>query len=1033
MSSEIIPLGAYISRARQANTHAGKLSVLMEMLRNIFGVELEDLLPGIEKKVGSRILGIRGRIDLLYSDVAFEIKVDLDKELDDAKKKLQKYFQALIENNPKERYIGIATDVIKYKAFIPIVKNGKVEDIKEIASMNLSEIPTADAILWLDSYIFSKPKIRPTASDLKFRFGPGSPTYAIAVDILESLWDFVKEEEDVKLRYELWSRNMEIVYGSKPEVKAFIDQTYLVTLVKLIVYLRLSGDPTVTYDKMLKALKGEYFTKYGIMNLIEEDFFSWILHEKIRNKSLELASSIAKELLRYDLAQIDEDFFKEIYQEIVERGQRHRIGEYYTDEWLTELILKEVLDLWWKEHKEPPKILDPACGSGTFLCNAIRMLKEELKQKNWKLSEILNYVVTNIVGIDINPLATTIARANYLIALGELLNVRTGPILIPIYVADSIKLPSITTSLFGNIAVYEYVTNNLHLQMPVNIAKDRSKLNRVITAFKDSIEYYRIKRDNTGAHMVFERALHKIIVGDEFNILKSTLNRILSLIDRGRDSIWIYMLSNAYMPATFCETKFDLIVGNPPWIAMRYIENKEYQDFVKGQFISYELIHSEQVELFTQIELATLFFCRVSDLYLRDDGIISFVMPRSVLTGALHHEEFKKFKKPSMTLHKIFDLKEVSPLFKVPSCVLIAYKGGKTIYPVLARKLSGRLPVKNLKLNEALKHLKAEDYNYQPPQIPQSKSHYYDLIKAGASIYPRCFFFVDFTVHQILGIDVQKPYCKTSEAVIKEAKDRWKNIVIEGNVEKEFIYATVIGEDVFPFRCTFKPVVLPVEPSRNAYTLLDVKELRRRGYIYIADWFEKVQRMWEEKRTDKAKKRFPTILDRLDYNNLLSSQNPNRRYVTLYNSSGTNISSCVVDRRNLPHFKVNNFVIEPKGFVAEVMTMFYETDNEMEAHYLCAVLNSGIVDELIKPIQTEGLYGKRHIIRRPFMFPIPKFDPNNPIHVRLAELSKICHEKASKVKLTKKSVAGKRKEIREALKSEITEINELVSKLLGLS
>jgi hypothetical protein len=113
--------------------------------------------------------------------------------------------------------------------------------------------------------------------------------------------------------------------------------------------------------------------------------------------------------------------------------------------------------------------------------------------------------------------------------------------------------------------------------------------------------------------------------------------------------------------------------------------------------------------------------------------------------------------------------------------------------------------------------------------------------------------------------------------------------------------------------------------------------------------------------------------------------------------------------------------------------MFYETDNEMEAHYLCAVLNSSIVDELIKPIQTEGLYGERDIIRRPFMFSIPKFNPNELIHKRLAELSKICHEKASKVKLTKKSVAGKRKEIREALKSEIAEINELVSKLLGLS
>jgi len=85
------------------------------------------------------------------------------------------------------------------------------------------------------------------------------------------------------------------------------------------------------------------------------------------------------------------------------------------------------------------------------------------------------------------------------------------------------------------------------------------------------------------------------------------------------------------------------------------------------------------------MEAATLFFCRSSDLYLKNEGLIAFVMPRSVLTGAFHHVNFKKFEKPKMKLLKIFDLEEVSPLFKVPSCVLIAVKGGETKYPILAR------------------------------------------------------------------------------------------------------------------------------------------------------------------------------------------------------------------------------------------------------------------------------------------------------------------------------------------------------------
>jgi SAM-dependent methyltransferase len=1031
-----LSLANYIEMAKKAHTHPGKLAVLAKLLEEVFGVKLEDLLPGIEKKIGSRILGVRGRVDLLYSNVVFEIKVDLEKELEDAKKELKKYFQVLLEANPSAKLVGIATDVINYRAFIPVVENGVVKDVKEVSSINIEKVSPAEAILWLDSYIFSKPRMRPTATDLRFRFGPGSPTYAIAIETLRTLWSNVKGEEDVKLKFDLWKKNMEIVYGSAPSEEAFIEQTYLVTLVKLVAYYWLSGDDKVSKDRLLSALKGEYFAKYGIHNLIEEDFFSWILHREIVDEALELFAGIAKELLRYDLAQIDEDFFKEIYENIVERGQRHRIGEYYTPEWLTELILREVLNIWWsKSSSEPPKILDPACGSGTFLVNAIHIMKDVLKRRGWRPEDILNYVLTSIVGVDINPLAVTIARANYLFALGDLLSYRKGSITIPIYVADSIKLPEVRRTLYGGgggIHVYEYEVNGYRLQIPVNVAKDRTRFGKVLAAFREAIDAYRNGGKKDEVLKLFERALQGVVAQAEFAILKNTLNNILTLIDNKKDSIWVYMLSNIYIPVALSESKFDVIVGNPPWIIMRYIENREYQDFVKDLFLTYELLRADQVHLFSVIEIATVFFCRVSDLYLKDGGIIGFVMPKSVLTEALQHIEFKKFKRPSMTLHKVFDLERVSPLFNVPACVLVASKGGKTTYPVLARRFWGKLPEKNLKLSIALQHLKAEDYNYQPHQIVQRRSPYHDLMKTGASLWPRNLFFIEFVVHPILGVDTEKPYCKTSQDVIKSSKERWKDITIEGNVEKEFIYVAVLSEDLLPFTCYFKPAILPIKVTSIGYKVLDVDELRKEGSVLMADWLEKAQKKWEEFTTEKGKKQFPRIINRLDYQGLLSSQNPNKRYVVLYNRSGTNIASCIVDRQNLPPLKVGNFIIEPRGFVADETTMFYETNDEMEAHYLCAILNSDVVNEAIKPYQTKGLYGERDIVRRPFMLPIPKFDPNNPVHRRLAELSKACHEKASRIRLTKRGVAARRKEVRDALKAEMAEINKLVSQLLGI-
>jgi len=200
----------------------------------------------------------------------------------------------------------------------------------------------------------------------------------------------------------------------------------------------------------------------------------------------------------------------------------------------------------------------------------------------------------------------------------------------------------------------------------------------------------------------------------------------------------------------------------------------------------------------------------------------------------------------------------------------------------------------------------------------------------------------------------------------------------------------------------------------------------------MADWLEKAQRIWEERRTKRAEERFPRVLDRLDYNGLLTAQNPSKRYVVLYNKSGKNVASCVIDKNSLPAFAILKTEIRPKGFVVDHESFFYETNDEMEAHYLAAILNSNAVNEAIKPLQPRGLFGERHIHRRPFMLPIPRFNKNDPLHVKLAELSKKCHAKVASIKFTKKSTAGLRREARRSIEKEIAEIDRLVSQLLGL-
>jgi hypothetical protein len=609
-------------------------------------------------------------------------------------------------------------------------------------------------------------------------------------------------------------------------------------------------------------------------------------------------------------------------------------------------------------------------------------------------------------------------------------------------VADSIKPPKVTRTIFDEkTRIYEHSietedydkkSKSYKIQVPESIVFNKVVFGQVLDGFKASISSYSLRRSSKEALQVFERNCVPSLHEDELAILDDTLSTIFKLIDDGNDAIWVFMLSNMYAPVALSKSKFDIVIGNPPWIAMRYIENKNYQDFLKNEVLSYNLLDSDQVHLFTHMEMATVFFCRSVDLYLDNNGLIAFVMPRSVLTGALHHVKFKEFKKPKIGVVRIDDLEEVSPLFNVPSCVLIGVKGENTKYPVTALKYSGKLEEKNLRFPDVVKQVQLDEYSYRPPLTPMKKSWYFSKMREGATLVPRSLWLIDFEVHETLGVDFSKPFVKTAKSVLSDAKEPWKGIELKGNVETDFIYATLLGGDLVSFGFSrIRPVVLPIEPTLTGYRFLDIEVLRNNGFENTANWLEMAQKLWEERRTEKSAGRFPRVLDRLDYNGLLSSQNPRKKYVILYNSSGTNVVSSVINREKLQIFS-KDISVKPKGFVSDHKTWFFETNNDKEAYYLCGVLNSNVVNMKMKPLQTRGLGGERDIHRRPLMFPIPKFEEKNVKHLELAELSQKCHTILQTTNFGDQSTVFARSEARRLLSNEIERIDTLVSKLIKL-
>jgi hypothetical protein len=1000
-----------LAQYKQAGAHHDQIrDLFVTFLRKAFpGLELED---DIELEVGVKGLRVRGFIDLLYSDLIFEFKRDLEAEREDGKQKLKKYLKSRPD---PERVFGFLTDGGNFEVYKP--KNGELDLIED--EVTLSEDRWEEALLWLDSYLFAQKGLVPTARDIVRRFGEHSAVFNAASEQLSRLFTQVKQEPSVKIKYEEWENLLAIVYGSTVGTEElFLRHTYLTLLARLLAFAALmQRRPN---DKDLQGLvDGSAFERLGIHNLVEEDFFAWVLHPGIWLKIRSLLRGLSFHLSVYDLSYINEDLLKELYQELVDPETRHNLGEFYTPDWLAELTLREA------GYGPGKSLLDPACGSGTFLFIAVHLLRERGVQGE----ELIRFVFENFAGIDIHPLAVTISKVNFLLALSpELRGKQLDLPPLPIYMANSLLMPAQKRA-------------DEPVEIPVRVA---GRPRNVSEQFEIPVE---MTRQPEVVDALVDRLVELAKQDEEWNALKEGLKRSLEelgverwsstwmrnlrlmrwLVEKEHDTVWRFILKNAYRPVYLAGRRFDFVAGNPPWLVYRSIEEPRYQKQVKGLVFHYELLNKKDDHLFTHMELATLFYVHCFERYLHDEGdaTIAFVMPRSVLTGAKQHTTFQEFG-----FVKILDLQGVEPLFNVPACVLISKRDKKAnrTEDIPTQRIEGILPEKNLSLQEAIKLFNTQSARYTPPRA-EDGSPYLDRFVQGATIVPRCFWFVQ-PAKQAWVVNPTRPQLETDPEIKKQAKEPWDK-KLEGQVEADFLYATLLATHLIPFGARkFHLVVLPLHVKKKGkYTELQMvnrSDAVRLGKTGLAQWLRKAEKLWDEHKKETTEF---SVYEYLNYHGKLTSQRIGTPYVLVYNASGKDLASCVITTRELQ--KVHNLPLQ--GFIVDAkLYRLRESSSAEEAHYLCAVLNSSPVNEAIKPHQTGGHFGERDIHRRPFeILPIPEFDPQDPIHKELAELSKQCHRKVAKMEVDPaRRIDLARRDVREALAEELEEIDKLVEKLL---
>jgi len=449
--------------------------------------------------------------------------------------------------------------------------------------------------------------------------------------------------------------------------------------------------------------------------------------------------------------------------------------------------------------------------------------------------------------------------------------------------------------------------------------------------------------------------------------LDATFRTLCDLHDEGRDHIWSYYVRNLARPwwLALPQNRVDVLVGNPPWLAFRYMTEamqKAFRDYSDER----GLWHGAKVA--THQDLSGLFLVRAVERYLRIGGRFAFVMPNA----AVDRGQFKglrtgRYKRPNaqnpvvIAFDPAWDLRRIRPhFFPRGSAVLFGTRTNEPKpLPTELEVWTGRVPEQNSNW-DAVKSRLVQSPGKSQPASDDPTSPWADRFRQGATIVPRLLFFVTSQAAGPLGMPAGKAGVRSLQRV--NDKKPWKHLpALEGVVETEFIRPVLLGESVIPFRIaeTFEAVI-----PRDREGLMDGQSDRLDAYEGLASWWRRAEAIWEEHRSSDRL----TLIERSDYQHTLEHQFPIQPHRIVYNRSGMHLVAARLNDRRV--------VIDNSLYWATAAST-------AEAQYLCAILNSVKFTELVRPFMS---YGKdeRDFHKHIWQIPVPLYDPTDDLHNRLS-------------------------------------------------
>ena len=707
--------------------------------------------------------------------------------------------------------------------------------------------------------------------------------------------------------------------------------------------------------------------------ILGDGFVAWIIQT---TPGRAWANRFLGTIHSYEWRKRQGDVLRPLYEAFVEPRDRKVFGEFYTPDWLAELIVSEVLDNAWcaqaasqalqsiRKNRELRRtgVLDPACGSGTFLYHAAkRLLASPAVSKLAKPRQAA--VVTRLVqGIDIHPVAIEIARATLLRALPA--PPPDGRASLRIYQGDSLLTQrdlknADTLSLLweakGTIRIE--TPKGAEILLPHSFASQpnfHEDLRRMVELAQDA------------AKPPLDADILASVPARDRPALQACHEAFRRIIAAEGNSVWTWYLHNVTGPYRISESKIDRIVANPPWVRMADIQDvmrkramEDFADKVLGIWTG-----GKQAPHF---DIASLFLKRTRELYLHKPSTdrAGWLVKKAAMSAG-SWQAFREWREP--IAGQTFDLQAVQPFGGGDArrpCILLdripaTRVGGEAPTINVLITPGARRPKQSNTLRDANPSLRFVAASEPPPVAPSGYLglNKRPLVRQGATIVPQVLCYIAATA----------PASSEQSVTIttwRSSKAPWSSVPPQqGTIPKHWIQSLLRSSELLPFAfSTPAPrVIIPMSTIGGLHA----------DPVAEANFWGDLEAVWQEYRP--TGNRSPaTLLQQLDYNDKLSRQLPlpetDAMTQVMHPASGDIMRGARVI---------------PGKAIADSSTYRYNTQTPEEAAYLAALLNAEALREAFLQSRRSG----RHFHAHPWVrVPIPKFDPGNQRHLRLAALT----------------------------------------------